>query len=120
MNRPNPGGVEEDGIPEMTVTELQTRLEQNHPIVLVDVREPFEAEIADLPAVGQRRIPVGEFEGRLEELDPEAATVLYCRTGARSGWATQLLRDRGFEQAFNLKGGVMAWRKEIDPSLEAY
>jgi len=46
--------------------------------------------------------------------------VVYCRTGSRSGWATRLLKERGFEEAFNLKGGVMAWRDEIDPTLRAY
>lgn len=107
-------------MPEITVAELKARLEQEQPLVLVDVREPFEREIADLPDVGQLRMPVQDFEGRLEELDPETPTILYCRTGARSAWATRLLKDRGFGQAVNLRGGVMAWREEIDPTLPAY
>ncbi|TVP73943.1 MAG: rhodanese-like domain-containing protein [Gemmatimonadales bacterium] len=107
-------------IPEMTPTELRDRLEQEQPLVLVDVREPHEREIADLPESGQHRIPVGEFEARIQELDPDDAVVLYCRSGARSMWAAKQLAARGFEQVWNLKGGVLGWRDEVDPSLEAY
>ena len=70
--------------------------------------------------MGQLRIPVGEIEARVGELDPADRIVLYCRTGSRSGWATRLLKERGFDNVFNLKGGLMAWRGEIDPSLKAY
>jgi len=107
-------------IPEMTVIELHARMEQDHPLVLVDVREPHEIQIADLPDVGQLRIPVGEFPERMGELDPDDAVVVYCRSGARSAWAVRLLRERGFRDVWNLKGGVLAWREEVDPSLEAY
>lgn len=110
----------DEKIPEISVAELKSRLDNDHPIVLVDVREPFEKDIADLPEVGQLRIPLGVFEEQADSLDPEAPVVVYCRTGNRSGWATQYLRSRGFDQAWNLEGGVMAWREEIDPSLEAY
>ena len=113
----NQGG---SGIPEITATELKARLERADPLVLVDVREPFEREIADLPEVGQLRIPVGEIEERASELDPGAPLVLYCRSGSRSGWATEQLLQRGFESVLNLKGGLLAWRAEVDPSLRAY
>jgi rhodanese-related sulfurtransferase len=113
----NPG---EQDTPEITVGELKTSLDAGERLVLVDVREPFERRIADLPETGQLRIPVGEIESRLDEIDPGERIVLYCRTGSRSGWATRLLQDRGFEDVVNLKGGVMAWRAEIDPSLTAY
>jgi adenylyltransferase/sulfurtransferase len=111
---------DEQDTPEITVGELKTSLDAEERLVLVDVREPFERRIADLPETGQLRIPVGEIESRLGEIDPGERIVLYCRTGSRSGWATRLLRDRGFDEVFNLKGGVMAWREEIDPSLTAY
>lgn len=111
---------EAPSIPEITATELRDRLAQEHPLVLVDVREPHEIEIADLPAAGQLRIPVGEFEERMGELDPDDALVVYCRSGARSGWAVRKLQEAGFGQVLNLKGGVLAWREEVDPSLQAY
>ena len=118
---PTGGSPGQDGsIPEITVTELEERLDDGRVPVLVDVREPFEREIADLPEVGQLRIPVGELQARLEELDPGEEIVLYCRSGSRSAWATQVLRAQGFDRTFNLKGGILAWRQDVDPTLQAY
>jgi sulfur-carrier protein adenylyltransferase/sulfurtransferase len=107
-------------LPEISPTELKERLDQGQPLVLLDVREAEEAEIADLPEVGQHRIPMGELADRLEELDPEAPLVVYCRSGARSAWVVRQLQARGFEQVQNLQGGVLGWRAEVDPSLQAY
>ena len=110
----------DDELPELTATELSDRLEASEPLVLVDVRQPFEMHIADLPEVGQLRIPMNEFAERTDELDPDAEMVLYCRSGARSGRATRYLLGLGFKSVWNLKGGVLAWREEVDPSLERY
>lgn len=110
----------ESSLPEMTPTELRDRLQQGHPLVLVDVRESHEIEIADLPPNGQLRIPVGELLDRADELDPEENLVVYCRSGARSGWAVRQLMSRGYGKVWNLKGGVLGWREEVDPSLTAY
>lgn len=120
MTSDSPSGGSTPEIPEMTPTELRDRLERGHPLVLVDVREPYEREIADLPDHGQHRIPVGEFTERMDELDGDAPLVLYCRSGARSLWAAKELAARGHDQVWNLKGGVLGWREEVDPSLEAY
>lgn len=108
------------GVPEIGVTDLKDALERGEEMVLVDVREPFEREIADLPEVGQLRIPVGELDARVRELDPGDRIVLYCRTGARSAWATELLRARGYDGVLNLRGGLMAWRDQVDSTLPAY
>jgi sulfur-carrier protein adenylyltransferase/sulfurtransferase len=107
-------------LPEITPTELKERLDQDQPITLLDVREPHEAQIADLPPVGQHVIPLGEFVDRIVELDPSDVIVVYCRSGARSAWAVRQLQERGFTQVFNLKGGILGWRNEVDPSLQAY
>jgi sulfur-carrier protein adenylyltransferase/sulfurtransferase len=107
-------------LPEITATELKARMDRSHPLVLVDVREPHEREIADLPEVGQLRIPIGEFVDRMAELDPDDPVVVYCRSGARSAWAVRQLGERGFGEVYNLKGGILGWRSEVDPSLEAY
>lgn len=112
--------AEKAEVQEMTATELRDRLEAGQPLVLVDVREPHEREIADLPEVGQHRIPMRELLERLDELDPEDNLVVYCRSGARSRWAAGALEAEGFGTVLNLKGGVLAWREEIDPSLRAY
>ena len=107
-------------VPEITPVALKERMEREPTVVLVDVREPFEASIADLPDCGQKRIPTGEFEARIGELERDSVIVLYCRSGARSAWATQVLMGNGFENVLNLKGGVLGWREDVDPSLEAY
>lgn len=111
---------QEGEIPEITPGELKQRMDLNQPIVLVDVREHFEREIADLPESGQLRIPTAEFHDRMEELDPDVQTVVYCRSGARSAWAVQMLMQGGFTNVLNLRGGVLGWREEVDPSLQAY
>ena len=107
-------------VPELSATELKSRLDNGDAPVLVDVREHFERRIADLPEQGQLRIPTGEFMARYKEIDPKGEVVIYCRSGNRSAWAAKLLLDRGYERVFNLTGGVLAWREEVDPTLQAY
>jgi adenylyltransferase/sulfurtransferase len=86
----------------------------------VDVREHFERRIADLPEHGQLRIPTGEFAHRLSELDRNATIVVYCRSGSRSAWAARLLLDHGYPNVLNLRVGVLGWREDVDPTLQAY
>ena len=107
-------------IPEITPTELKARLDNGDSPVLVDVRERFEQRIADLPNHDQLRMPTGEFLHRIDEIDRDREVVLYCRSGSRSAWAARLLMDRGFDSVLNLKGGVLAWKAEVDPTLRAY
>lgn len=107
-------------VPEITPTELKQRLDAGDVPVLVDVRELFEAEIADLPEHGQLRIPTGEFAMRVDEMGRDSDVVVYCRSGGRSAWAVAVLMQHGFENALNLQGGVLGWREEVDPSLTAY
>jgi rhodanese-related sulfurtransferase len=112
---------DEGGLPEVTATELNQRLQAEQPLTLVDVREPYEKQIADLPEVGQLRIPMGELGMRLEDLAAiEGPVILYCRSGSRSGRATIALRARGFDNIWNLKGGLLAWKDEVDPSIQEY
>jgi len=113
MNEPSP-------VPEITPTELKARLDAGDTPVLVDVRDAFEIEIADLPDHGQARIPSGEFALRYAELDPAADLVIYCRSGARSAMAVAVLMQNGYERVLNLQGGILGWRTEVDPSLTAY
>ncbi len=107
-------------VPVITPTELKARLDAGDVPLLVDVRELHEADIADLPEHGQARIPTGEFPGRYEELDRGKEIVLYCRSGRRSDWAARILLGKGYERVWNLKGGVLGWRNEVDPDLPAY
>jgi rhodanese-related sulfurtransferase len=107
-------------IPEISVTELKDRIDTGDVPVLVDVRESFERDIADLPELSQLRIPLGELPFRMGDIPRDREVVLYCRSGGRSGSAVQFLRAQGFESVLNLKGGVLRWREDIDPSLTAY
>ena len=81
---------------------------------------PFEAGIADLPDHDQHRIPTGEFPHRFAELSPGDEIVVYCRSGSRSAWAVAVLMQQGYERVYNLQGGVLGWKNEVDPSLRAY
>lgn len=107
-------------VPEITVAQLKERLDAGDVPVLVDVREYYEADIADLPEVGQLRIPMAEITERVEEMDREAELVLYCRSGARSDRAVRFLLRHGYSKVFNLKGGILAWGQEVDPDIPAY
>ncbi len=106
--------------PEITPVELNARLQAGDVPALLDVRETFEQRIADLPELDQHRIPTGEILARMNELDPSKELVVYCRSGSRSAWAARILLDRGFKSVLNLQGGVLGWREQVDPSLDAY
>lgn len=107
-------------IQEISPAELKARLDRGDSLQLVDVREFFERDISDLPDVGQLQIPVKEIPVRGAELDPGAEIVMYCRSGPRSAWATERLMEMGFKRVFNLKGGVLAWKRDVDPTLKSY
>lgn len=109
----------------MTPADLKARLDSGDTPVVVDVRNDYEREIADLPDCDQLRIPHDELPGRVSEVDAARGNgtrdvVIYCRTGGRAGWATSFLIESGRSGIFNLEGGVMGWRENVDPSLAAY
>jgi len=110
----------QEPVPEITPRELKDRLDAGEAPLLVDVREHFERDIADLPEHGQLRIPTGEFAERVAEIDRDREVVVYCRSGGRSEWATRILQEEGYDRVFNLSGGVLGWREDVDPSLRAY
>ena len=106
-----------NGIPQITVQELKRRREAGEPHLLVDVREPWEHQTAQM---GGKLIPLGELPARLHELDREAEIVIHCHGGVRSQRAAEMLRAAGFERVSNLAGGIHAWSREIDPSVPTY
>ena len=89
----------------------------NHPR-LIDVREPHELAISRLE--GADLIPLGQLASRLSELDSAEDIVLFCKAGTRSARALELLASAGFRKMKNLKGGINAWAREVDPSLPIY
>ena len=106
-----------DEVPEITVEELKEKLDNGEGISVLDVREPHEYEVAN---IGARLLPLGELPERLAELDKDAPLAIHCKTGGRSAKAVRLLQDAGFQNAFNVKGGITAWSEEIDPSVPKY
>jgi len=105
-------------IPEISATELKARLDRGDNLVLVDVRETFEWEIARIP--GSKLIPLGELASRMSELDSTDEMVFICKLGPRSGTAVRELQKAGFKKTFNLVGGIRAWSDTVDPSVAKY
>jgi len=105
-------------IPEMTVEELKQARDRGDAPALVDVREPREFAISDLP--GSIKIPLGTLPQNLDKVPKDQDVVVYCRSGARSGQAVQFLLANGYTKAKNLVGGINRWADAIDPSMAKY
>lgn len=104
---------------EITATELKKRLDNGDDIQIIDVREEHEYKIARIP--NTKLIPLGQVVGRMNEIDPSRETVMHCKGGARSARAIEALTKAGFTgKLVNLKGGIMAWSNEVDPSVPKY
>ncbi len=104
---------------EITATELKQRLDQGDDIQIIDVREPHEYEIGQIP--NSKLIPLGQVLNRMNEIDPGRETVMHCKMGGRSAKAIEALQRSGFPgHLVNLKGGITAWSNEVDPSVPKY
>ena len=103
---------------EIEVTEVRAKLDRGDNFVLIDVREPHEYKICNIP--GAKLIPLGEIGKRLGELDPQADIVIHCKSGMRSARACGILKAAGFKQVRNMKGGILAWSERVDPSVPKY
>src|SRR5437667_2308524 len=112
-------GAPEDGtVPAISVQELKRKMNASEAFELIDVREPFEFEIARID--GAKLIPLGEIAERADELQHEQPIVVHCHSGRRSAQAVRLLKQRGFTNVYNLEGGIDAWSDLIDPSVPRY
>lgn len=105
-------------VPAISVHDLKRKRDAREAIQLIDVREPFEFEIARID--GAKLIPLGQLANRLHELKRNGQTVVHCHTGMRSAQAVQMLRQTGFTNVYNLEGGIDAWANEIDPAMQKY
>lgn len=112
-----PTGLESEMV-EITPQQLNEKMVRGDQFVLIDVREPHELAIAALaPAIN---VPLGSLPSRAGEFDPDAETVLMCRSGRRSADALLYLQSLGFTNLANLKGGILAWADDIDPTVSKY
>jgi adenylyltransferase/sulfurtransferase len=104
----------------ITPLELKQKIDAHDNFMLIDVREPNEYEIVRIPGsvlIPKDRILSGEA---LADLPQDKQLVLHCKSGARSAEALAALHQAGFADAVHVGGGVLAWAKEIDPSLPTY
>ncbi len=109
--------LQEPGYKSITPDELKGKLEGGEEPVLLDVREPWEFDLARIE--GSRLVPMNEILDRLPVLDPATETVVICHHGARSAFVTQALDSYGFEAAYNLEGGLDAYSM-VDSSVPRY
>jgi adenylyltransferase/sulfurtransferase len=103
---------------DLTVKDLAAARARGDELVLVDVREPHEWALCHLE--GAIHIPLRTLPDRLAELDRKRPLVLYCHHGNRSRVALEYLRGQGYTQLRNLRGGIEAWSREVDPSVPRY
>jgi adenylyltransferase/sulfurtransferase len=108
-----------NGAYEITPLELADWMQRPDRPFLLDVRNPYEVDIANIEGT-DKLIPVHELMNRINELDSARDIVIYCRSGARSGNAVDMLRQSGFRKVKNLVGGVLRWSDDIDPSMPKY
>lgn len=103
---------------DITVQELKERMSNGKPVTLIDVRESNEWQICHIE--GAKLLPLSELAQRVHELDTSDEILLHCKMGGRSMKALKFLQELGFRKLKNVKGGIDAWAKEIDPSMPRY
>lgn len=109
---------EAKGIEELNAIQLKAELDEGRELFLLDVRNPMEREICYLE--GSHLIPLDQLMNRIHELDSAHDMVVYCRSGARSAQAIQMMQQAGFRKLRNLRGGILAWSDEVDSSVPKY
>ena len=103
---------------EIEVTEVKEKLDRGDKFVLIDVREPHEYQICNIP--GAILVPLGQVGQHLDDFEKSADIVIHCKSGMRSARACGILKAAGFEHVRNMKGGILAWSDQVDPSVPKY
>ena len=103
---------------ELTPLDVWAAIEDGEQMRLIDVREPHELMISHLP--GADLIPLGRFANHIHQLNSAEKIVLFCKSGTRSERALHILMNAGFRKAYNLRGGINEWAREVDPTLPVY
>jgi sulfur-carrier protein adenylyltransferase/sulfurtransferase len=106
-----------NGIPQITVKELKARIDAGEDVQLIDVREPWEAQIAQ---IGGKLIPQNDVPNRLADIDRNREVVIHCKSGGRSQRIAEFLQQQGYPRVANVAGGILAWSDEIDPKVAKY
>ncbi|MGB6742699.1 MAG: molybdopterin-synthase adenylyltransferase MoeB [Terracidiphilus sp.] len=106
-----------NGIPQLGVKELKRRMDAGEDLFILDVREPFEYQIAN---IGGKLIPQNDVPQRLAEIDRDREIIVQCKSGGRSQRIAEFLKQSGYPNVVNLAGGILAWADEIDPKVAKY
>jgi adenylyltransferase/sulfurtransferase len=118
---PSANGEQEEGesdVPEVSVEEYKSWLNSGDDVQLIDVREPHEVEIAEM---GGELIPLDTVSDNADKISRDKKVVVHCRSGKRSAKAIKQLQEKyGFNNLYNLKGGILAWSEKIDESIPQY
>ena len=103
----------------ITAVELKEKMDASEDFLLLDVRQQDEYDFVNLDGT---LIPLGQLQQRLGEIDAykDKEVVVMCRTGSRSGQAARILAREGFQNVFNLSGGINGWSRDVDPTLPTY
>jgi rhodanese-related sulfurtransferase len=118
---PNPYGA-----PEISVVEVEQRIQSGEPFIWLDVREPHETDMVFIDHDAIRLVPLSVLaEQKLAALPPEAQDkdaeiVVFCHKGVRSAQVVAWLRQQGWQNVVSMEGGIDAWAKEIDPDVGMY
>jgi molybdopterin/thiamine biosynthesis adenylyltransferase/rhodanese-related sulfurtransferase len=109
--------LEQNGVPQLSVKELKQRMDAGEDLFILDVREPFEYQIAN---IGGKLIPQNDVPLRLGEIDRNREIIVQCKSGGRSQRIAEFLKQSGYPKVMNLAGGILAWANEIDPKVPKY
>jgi sulfur-carrier protein adenylyltransferase/sulfurtransferase len=107
-----------NAVTEIQPSRLAERLQDGEELEIIDVREPYEWQIAHIP--GARLVPLDRIAAEIPRLDKRRETILYCKVGVRSMYAAQQLADAGVSEVRNLAGGILRWIDEVDPTMTRY
>jgi rhodanese-related sulfurtransferase len=103
---------------EVTVQELKSMMDKKEDFQLIDVREEYEKDICE---IGGELIPMGDISEHIDKISKNKKVIVHCRSGKRSASVINMLEQHhGYTNLYNLKGGILAWADEIDPSLSKY
>jgi molybdopterin/thiamine biosynthesis adenylyltransferase/rhodanese-related sulfurtransferase/molybdopterin converting factor small subunit len=103
---------------EIEPSEVKVKIDRGDKFVLIDVREPHEYQICNIPYA--KLIPLGDLPKRVNELNSADEIVAHCKSGMRSSKAVDFLKQAGFRKVRNMKGGILAWSDKVDPSVPKY
>lgn len=106
-----------NGIPQLSVKELKRRVDAGEDLFILDVREPFEYQIAN---IGGKLIPQNDVPSRMNEIDRNREIIVQCKSGGRSQKIAEFLKQAGYPNVVNLAGGILAWAEQIDPTVKKY